>query len=60
MPAESTNAERLKIFKQKITLWSQNDCLCKICGKFVKKIEIHIISKIKIKIKNKAFKKSQV
>ena len=34
LPAELKNAESLKIFKQKIKLWSPNDCTCKICRKF--------------------------
>ena len=37
-PAELKNAESLKIFKQKIKLWSPNDCPCKICRKFIKNL----------------------
>ena len=33
LTAELKNAESLKIFKQKINLWSQNDCPCKTCRK---------------------------
>ena len=36
LPVELKNAESLKTFKQKIKLWSPNDCPCKICEKFVK------------------------
>ena len=36
LPVEFKNPESLKIFKQKINLWSPNDCLCKICRKFIK------------------------
>ena len=36
LPAELKIAESLKIFKQKIKLWSPNDCTCKICRKFIK------------------------
>ena len=36
LPAELKNAESLKTFKQKIKLWSPNDCTCKICRKFIK------------------------
>ena len=36
LPAELKNTESLKIFKQKIKLWSPNDCLCKIWRKFIK------------------------
>ena len=36
--AELKNAESLKIFKQKINLWSPNDCPCKICRKFIKNL----------------------
>ena len=38
LPAELKNAESLKIFKQKVKLWSPNDCPCKICRKFVKNL----------------------
>ena len=38
LPAELKNAESLKIFKQKIKLWSPNDCPCKICRKFIKNL----------------------
>ena len=38
LPAELKNAESLKIFKQKITLWSTNGCPCKICRKFIKNL----------------------
>ena len=38
LPAELKNAERLKIFKQKVKLWSPNDCPCKICRKFIKNL----------------------
>ena len=33
LPVELKNAESLKNFKQKIKLWSPNDCPCKICKK---------------------------
>ena len=36
LPAELKNTESLKIFKQKIKLWSPNDCSCKICRKLIK------------------------
>ena len=36
LPAELKNAESLNIFKQKIKLWSSNDCPCKIYRKFIK------------------------
>ena len=36
LPVELKNAESLKNFKQKIKLWSPNDCPCKICRKFIK------------------------
>ena len=36
LPAELKNAGILKNFKQKIKLWSPNDCPCKICRKFKK------------------------
>ena len=36
LPAELKNAESLKIFEQKIKLWSPNDCPCKICREFIK------------------------
>ena len=39
LSAELKNAESLKIFKQKVKLWSPNDCPCKICRKFVKNLE---------------------
>ena len=35
LTAELKNAERLKIFKPKIKLWSPNDCPCKIYRKFM-------------------------
>ena len=38
LPAELENAESVKIFKQKIKLWSSNDCPCKICRKFRKNL----------------------
>ena len=37
LPAELKHAERLKICKQKIKLWSLNDCPCEIGRKFIKK-----------------------
>ena len=39
LPAELKNAERLKIFKQKVKLWSPNVCPCKICRTFVKNLD---------------------
>ena len=38
LPAELKNAESLKIFKQKIKLWSPNNCTCKICRKLIKNL----------------------
>ena len=38
LPAELRKAESLKIFTQKIKLWSPNDCPCKICRKFIEKL----------------------
>ena len=38
LPAELKNAGSLKICKQNIKLWSRNDCPCKICRKFKKKL----------------------
>ena len=35
---ELKNAESLKTFKQKIKLWSLNNCPCKICRKFIKNL----------------------
>ena len=35
LPAVLKKAEGLKISKQKIKLWSLNNCPCKICRKFV-------------------------
>ena len=35
LPAPLKNAWSLKIFKQKIMLWSPNDCPCKKCRKFI-------------------------
>ena len=40
LPAELKHAEVLKISKQKIKLWSPNDCPCKICRNFIKKFGI--------------------
>ena len=40
LPAELKHAEILKISKQKIKLWSPNDCPCKICRNFIKKCGI--------------------
>ena len=40
LPAELKNTESLKIFKQKIKLWSPNYCPCKICRKI---FGLHII-----------------
>ena len=37
-PDELKNAESLKLFKQKIKLWSPNGCPCKICRKFIKNL----------------------
>ena len=39
LPAELENAERLKIFKQKVKLWSPNVCPYKICRTFVKNLD---------------------
>ena len=36
LSTELKNGESLKIFKQKIKLWSPNNCPCKICRKFIK------------------------
>ena len=52
LPAELENAESLKIFKQKINLWSPNDWPCKICRKFIKNLGHIKHQKKKIK-KNK-------
>ena len=38
LPAELKNAESLKIFKQKIKVWSPNDCSCKTCRKFIQNL----------------------
>ena len=38
LPDELKNAESLKIFKQKIKLWSPNDCPYKIRRKFIKNL----------------------
>ena len=38
LPAELKTAESLKTFKQKIKLWSPNDCPCKIYRKFIKNL----------------------
>ena len=38
LPAELKNAESLMIFKQKIKLWSPNDCPSKIRRKFIKNL----------------------
>ena len=40
LPAELKHAEVLKISKQKIKLWSPNDCSCRICRNFIKKFGI--------------------
>ena len=39
LPAELKYAESSNNFKQKIKLWSPNDCPCKICKKFLKNLE---------------------
>ena len=36
LSTELKNRESLKIFKQKIKLWSPNNCPCKVCRKFIK------------------------
>ena len=36
LPAELKNIESLKIFKQKLKLWSPDYCPCKICRKLIK------------------------
>ena len=38
LPAELKNEESLKPFKQKIKLWSPNNCPFKICTKFIKNL----------------------
>ena len=38
LPSELKSAESLKIFKQKIKLWSLNECSCKICRKSIKNL----------------------
>ena len=43
LPAEFKNAENLNIFKQKIKLWTPNDCPCKICRKSIKNLDIYNI-----------------
>ena len=40
LPVELKNAESLKTFKQKIKLWSLNNCPCKICISNVKSTPI--------------------
>ena len=38
VPAELKTVESLTIFKQKLKLWSPNDCTCKIYRKFIKNL----------------------
>ena len=38
VPAELKTVESLTIFKQKLKLWSPNDCPCKIYRKFIKNL----------------------
>ena len=38
IPSEIKNASTLKIFKEKIKKWQVNNCLCRLCKKYVQRI----------------------
>ena len=62
LPAELKNGDILKNFKQKIKLWSPNECLCKICRKRMKNLGHRCFQKPKKKIlllNFKSFKKKK-